>query len=119
MKKVTILTAVILVAAVGTYVVMAQQNDGGMMRGGGMGGMMRGGMQGRNMMSSDNMGPMNGCSLVATEDGGVVVMMGNELMKYDKDLNLTKKAEIKFDWENWQKMMSKRRDMMMGQSENK
>ena len=118
MKKAMILLIIVLIAA-GTYVVVAQQNEGDRMGGMMRGGMMRGGMQGRNMMMSENMGPiMHGGSMVATPDGGVIVMMGNELMKYDKDLNLTKKAEIKFDWENWQKMMSQRSEMM-GQSENK
>jgi hypothetical protein len=36
-------------------------------------------------------------SMVASNDGGVIVMMGNKLMKYDKDLNLLKEAEIKVD----------------------
>lgn len=60
--------------------------------------------------SSDNsdkmMSPvMNSASMAACPDGGVIVLMGNELFKYDKDLNLVKQVEIKFDWENWQKMM--------------
>jgi hypothetical protein len=119
MKKTMILTVIVLVAAVGTYVVMAQQNDGGgMMRGG-----MRGGMQGRGMMmGGDGMGMgmmMSNSALVATQDGGVIVLIGNELLKYDKDLNMVKKTEVQFDWENWQKMMMEHRNMMMGQSENR
>ena len=50
---------------------------------------------------------MMGKSLVATEDGGVVVMLGNKLFKYDKDLVLQKEAEIKIDKEFMQKMMEK------------
>ena len=38
-------------------------------------------------------------SVTATSDGGVVVMIGNRLFKYDKDLKLTAKAEIKMDTE--------------------
>jgi len=33
--------------------------------------------------------------MVATNDGGVIVLMGNKLFKYDKDLNLIKEVEIK------------------------
>lgn len=36
-------------------------------------------------------------SIVATEDGGVVVLIGNKLLKYDKNLNLQKEVEIKID----------------------
>jgi mono/diheme cytochrome c family protein len=58
------------------------------------------------------MGPMmSSASMVAGPDGGVFVLMGNELLKYDKDLNLVKKVEIKFDWDNWQKTLSQRRGM--------
>lgn len=35
--------------------------------------------------------------IIATEDGGVIVMVGNKLLKYDKDLNLIKKVEITRD----------------------
>jgi Spy/CpxP family protein refolding chaperone len=33
--------------------------------------------------------------MVAAQDGGVIVMKGNMLYKYDKDLNLTKEVELK------------------------
>ena len=46
-------------------------------------------------------------SLVATSDGGVVVMVGNKLLKYDKNLNLVKEAEIKMDFEGMKEMMEK------------
>ena len=44
-------------------------------------------------------------SLLETKDGGIVVMMGNKLMKYDKDLNLVKEAEVKVDVKGMQKMI--------------
>lgn len=50
---------------------------------------------------------MMGKSLVATEDGGVVVMCCNKLFKYDKDLVLQKETDIKIDMEAMQKMMEK------------
>jgi hypothetical protein len=35
--------------------------------------------------------------IVATSDGGVVVMYDRKLLKYDKDLNFVKEAELKID----------------------
>ena len=43
--------------------------------------------------------------VVATSDGGVVVLVGNKLVKYDKDLNLVKEVEIKIDMAAMQKSM--------------
>ena len=63
----------------------AQQGQGqgqgpGMMSGG----PMKGGMMG--MMHKD--------SMLATSDGGIVVMSGPRLIKYDRDLNLIKEVEM-------------------------
>lgn len=33
----------------------------------------------------------------STSDGGVIIIIGNKMMKYDKDLNLKKEVEIKAD----------------------
>jgi hypothetical protein len=49
------------------------------------------------------MGPMMGKSMIATTDGGVVVMVGDKLMKFDKDLNLVKEIKIKMDIEGMPK----------------
>ncbi|MCX5782261.1 MAG: hypothetical protein NT145_06115 [Elusimicrobia bacterium] len=75
----------------------------GCMMGKGM--MEKGGMKGMCPMHGMMMGQMMGKSMIASGDGGVIVMMGNKLMKYDKDLNLVKEAEIKVDEEAMQKMM--------------
>lgn len=48
---------------------------------------------------------MHSKSMVASSDGGIIVMSGNKLLKYDKDLNLVKEVEIKVDMEGMQKMM--------------
>lgn len=45
--------------------------------------------------------------MVATEDEGIVVMIGNKLYKYDKDLNFVNEAEIPVDYEQMKKMMMK------------
>lgn len=51
--------------------------------------------------------------MVATGDGGVIVMAGNKLLKYDKNLNLVKEAEIKMDMECMKKMMDMKNCPMM------
>ena len=49
--------------------------------------------------------------MVATNDGGVIILTGNKLFKYDKDLNLAKEAELntqvelKMDVGSMQEMM--------------
>jgi hypothetical protein len=45
------------------------------------------------------MGMMGGKSMVATSDGGVVILFGHKLQKYDKNLVLQKEVEIKIDKE--------------------
>ncbi len=47
-------------------------------------------------------------SLVATKDGGIVVLGGNKLLKYDKDLVLQKEVEIKLDMGGTRKKSSKK-----------
>jgi hypothetical protein len=49
-------------------------------------------------------------TLIETKDGNFIVMVGNKLMKYDKDLNLVKEAEIKIDAEAMKKMMMEMRE---------
>ena len=48
---------------------------------------------------------MGGKELIATQDGGVVLMMGSKLIKYDAQLNVVKEVEIKIDMEAMQKAM--------------
>jgi len=52
---------------------------------------------------------MMGKEIVATQDGGVIVLVGHKLMKYDKDLNLLKEVEIEIDMK---KIMEKCKKMM-------
>lgn len=35
--------------------------------------------------------------MVATSDGGIIVLVGKKLLKYDKDLNLIKEVEIEIE----------------------
>ncbi len=128
MKKAMILLVVGAVALAASYVVIAAQNDPGMGQGGGMRGrgMMDSNdmMMGRGMRQDGGMGrygygmhPVGGmcnASMVATPEGGVIVMIGNKLTKYDKNLEVVKEVEIKIDWESWRKAMLEHRRMMMG-----
>lgn len=71
----------------------------------GMGGGQMGGMKGMHKMMMSDSCPMGGMfmhgmmerSMAPTQDGGVVVMVGNQLFKYDKNLDLKKSAEVKID----------------------
>ena len=49
-------------------------------------------MKGKGMCDLPMMGKS---SMVATDEGGVIVLLGNKLMRYDADLNLEKEVEIK------------------------
>jgi hypothetical protein len=42
-------------------------------------------------------GPMMVKSIAATGDGGIFVMAGNKLIKYEQDLNLVKETEVKIN----------------------
>lgn len=120
MKKTLILAAVVLVLAAGTYLALAKETDQGMMQKGmgmmdGNSMMMHKGMSMMNEKGMEGMGmhPMMHGSMVATSDGGVIVMMGTKLLKYDKDLNFVKEVEIKIDWQAWKKSMMEHCKMMM------
>jgi len=122
-RLVMVAVPVALLIAVGSYGVLAQQDSqtpsapGGMGQGPGMmgRGMMRGGMMGQG-------GPMQGCAMcgmmtgammwktmTATPDGGVIIAVGNRLIKYDNQLNVVKDTEMKIDmnqmYSSVQKMM--------------
>ena len=133
MKKILILVigAAIMLGA-GAYAQMGDMDTCPMCKGRGMveKGMMhpRMGMQGAEMqgrmaqgMQQNRMsaaGPMmGGREMVATSDAGVVLIIGNKMYKYDKDLKLKGEAEIKIDMEAMKKAqeeMKKMREEMMG-----
>jgi hypothetical protein len=69
------------------------QGNGGENRGDGMMGMMDSSMA-CTMMKMHAISPK---AAFGTSDGGVVVIIGNKMMKYDKDLNLKKEVELKID----------------------
>lgn len=51
------------------------------------------------------MGILTSSKMVSSDDG-VIIMVGNKLLKYDKDLNLLKEVEVKIDMDEYEKMMS-------------
>ncbi len=57
------------------------------------------------MMKKEKMMDRCGCmnmpvNIVATSDGGVVVVLGNKLSKYDSNLNFVKEVELKMPKES-------------------
>jgi hypothetical protein len=67
--------------------------------------MCRAKMMGKCPMHEMMVKSATGRVMTATNDGGVVVLVGNRLMKFDKTLGLIKEVEIKQDIEGMQKMM--------------
>ncbi|MGA2916476.1 MAG: hypothetical protein ABSE89_10665 [Sedimentisphaerales bacterium] len=45
--------------------------------------------------------------IVTPADGGVIILVGNKLLKYDKDLNLLREAEFEVDLEKTYKEIYK------------
>ena len=75
-------------------------------------GMMMGNHMNMPMMSGMNMGMTR---MIATADGGIIVISMGKLYKYDNDLNLKKEIDIPMDFEHMKKMQMKMKDMgMMG-----
>ena len=105
-KNIWIMTLIVFIA--GASLVSAEEMKGDMK--GGMMGDSKGSMMGKGMMGMHGMMmKMMEKSVLATSDGGIIVVSATKLSKYDKDLNLVKEVELKNDMEGMQKMMS---DMM-------
>jgi hypothetical protein len=124
MKRTLIAAMVVLLAVGVTYFAYAadpMMKGKGMMDGNDM--MMQKGMMGQGMMGKGMpmMCPMHMMmcqgvmqkDIVATSDGGAIVMVDNKLLKYDKDLNLVKEAELKIDMKAMQeKIQTMMKDCM-------
>jgi hypothetical protein len=101
MKRLMIVVALVLVIALGSYAIFAQQSSGMMQ--GGSGGMMGDGTAGAvNGGMMDDMG-CSGCgmmegSVAATSDGGVVVVAAGKLIKYDAAFKKVNEVDIDVDW---------------------
>ncbi|MCB9772650.1 MAG: hypothetical protein H6754_08905 [Candidatus Omnitrophica bacterium] len=101
-KNIAVITVVAVLAVSGLAFAQVADKGKDMMEGkGGMMGMMDGKMMGMCPM----MQSMLQKQVVATNDGGIVVVAGNKITKYDKDLNVVKEVEQKMDMEGMKKMM--------------
>lgn len=104
MKKATVLTAV-LTMLIGMSAVSLSFAEDAMGKDGE--GMLMGEkcMMGKGMMGCMMTKGMMGKTVTPTSDGGVVVLAGNQLFKYDKGLKLVNKAEVPVDMGMMQKDM--------------
>jgi len=68
-------------------------------------GMMRGRMMGKGAMHPMMMGMMGARAITTLDDGSIVVLTANKLIKYDADLNLVKEVDIVIDTQGMQQMM--------------
>ena len=93
-----------------------QKNSFGMM--GSMTMMNRGKMR-KMMPKMYGMMNMMSKSIVAVKDGGVIVMVGNRLLKYDKNLNLKKEVQINVNIPQMMKKMRARYSKMMKEESEK
>jgi len=105
-KSLVVLFVVIVLGLASSYVFSAKEQGDGM---------MEKGKAGMCPMHTSMCGSMMKSQIVATEDGGVVVLVCNKLMKYDKDLNLVKETEFKIDMEEKMKKMMEKCQMMCPQ----
>ncbi|MGA2071326.1 MAG: hypothetical protein ABSG97_08240 [Sedimentisphaerales bacterium] len=103
-KRVAIITMVVVLLTAGwAYFAFAadpMMKGKGMMDSNDM--MMQKGMMGKAMPMMCPMHTMMAQGMmhkeiVATQDGGVIVMYDNKLLKYDKDVNFVKEVDLKID----------------------
>ena len=87
MNKLMSLIVVAMVIGLSARFAFAEETKGARKEDGMDGGMMK--------MMHKMHGMTRSSSMVASNDGGVIVLTGNKLYKYDKNLNLVKEAEIK------------------------
>ncbi len=102
MKKTQALVLVAVLVLTISGLAVAQMDKGKDMMGDKGMGMMGGGMMKGDMMDKGGMMGMHGMmmkmmekSVVATSDGGIVIVSANKITKYDKDLNLVKEIDLK------------------------
>jgi hypothetical protein len=108
MKRWMVVMGLVLLAAIGSYGVLAQPQSEQSPMGRGMGRGMMQGPGGQGGMMCPMCGAMGGAmlqkSMVQTE-GGVIVAMGNKLIKYDADLNKVKEITLDVDISGMQRTM--------------
>ncbi len=108
--RIAALIAGIVAVTVITGVAVAEEHGQGMQHGKimqdqqEMSGRKKGMMKDMPMMQGGMMGGMMKRQVVATSDGGVIIIVGNLLIKYDKDLELVEKTAIEISDEDMQRM---------------
>jgi len=102
-KKILVITMVIAVGCAGIAMAMKRPEKGKCPM------MAKEGMESCCPMHHGMIKAMMERSLVATTDGGVVLLHGKTLVKYDKDLNMQKEVEIKCDPAAMKKAMEEMR----------
>ena len=88
--KLTKLSTFIAVILLAGFSIQAQNSQGN----------NKGSMSGRSMGQGSGCGMMMGMympQVTTTSDGGVIVVTGRKLIKYDKDLNLKKEITVPID----------------------
>ena len=105
MKKKTYLIFTLLAVSVLSLPLYAEHDEKEEMK---MGMMGEKGGESKGMMGMHGMmKKMMEKSVVATSDGGIVIVTGNKITKYDKDLNVVKEIETKMDIDSMKEMMGK------------
>ena len=109
-KGIVVITAMIFIGMSGLALAQSNDKGNGMMDKDDNGGMMGKGMMGKGMMMGMHgmmmkMGEMMNKTVVPTSDGGIIIVAGDKITKYDKDLAVVKEVELKNDMEGMQKMM--------------
>jgi flagellin-specific chaperone FliS len=109
MKKITLIGVIVIALSAGAVFAQMGSNTGVM-------GDKRQSMMNRHIMNMPMMSGMYlegmGMKMVATEDGGIVVMYMGKLYKYDKNLKLLTETEIPLDVEHIKKMMESMQEIM-------
>jgi hypothetical protein len=95
-KGILLIIAVLVLSVPGLAFAQMEKEEGVMEHKGMEHGMMKGGML-------KAVHPMMGPLVVPTADGGVVVVTGNKMTKYDQDLDVIGRAEIAIDMEAMKK----------------
>lgn len=91
-KGIAVITAVVVLTA--SSLALAEMKGKGQDMGKGMCPMCEKMGDGKGMMGG-MMGMMNKSTMVASNDGGVILLSGKKLSKYDANLNLVKEVSLK------------------------
>ena len=116
MKNFGFVIVIVGLSVLGSYVLFADDGQGVVGDRGDGAGMMDGNGMSEREGTVDRRGAGAGISgmtyngtLIPTADGGIAVLIGTTLTKYNTALNVVKSVEVEVNWENWRKMMEEQR----------